>query len=296
MIDIDSQQSDAPNLRVLLAEAEAKLKDRIEKGRKFLKRELGSLSSYNQAIKDFVSWQIQNKCELGILFENARKLEAIYNIYTTDIPNIFEISTLFLVTSNHNYNRDFKGRVWKAIQSLERIAEDLPLYVRQSDNQFEIAAKYLDNKNRDIFIVHGRDNELKEMVARFLEKLELSPIVLHEQASAGRTIIEKFEDHAYARFAIILLTPDDVGCLAPPASVQSLSPRARQNVVFEWGYFVAKLGRKNVCALTARGLEKPSDMDGILCIPANESSEWKLRLAQEMRAVGIEVDLNKAYI
>lgn len=86
-----------------------------------------------------------------------------------------------------------------------------------------------------VFLVHGHDNELKETVARFLEKIGLIPIILHEQASKGQTIIEKFEEHSNVSYAIVLMTPDDVGNLK--SNKGKLNQRARQNVIFELGYF-----------------------------------------------------------
>ena len=65
--------------------------------------------------------------------------------------------------------------------------------------------------SKDIFIVHGRDNAVKEEVARFIDKLGLHPIILHEKPDRGKTIIEKFEHHSDVGFAVVLLTPDDVG-------------------------------------------------------------------------------------
>jgi Predicted nucleotide-binding protein containing TIR-like domain len=65
--------------------------------------------------------------------------------------------------------------------------------------------------SRRLFIVHGRDDSAKDTVARFLEKLDLEPIILHEQPNKGRTIIEKFETNADVDFAAILLNPADVG-------------------------------------------------------------------------------------
>src|SRR5207249_3133935 len=147
---------------------------------------------------------------------------------------------------------------------------------------------------RKVFVVHGRNNELKETVARYLTQLDLQPIILHEQASAGRTIIEKFESHADSCFAVLLLTPDDVGCLAPAASLDSLNKRARQNVIFEWGFFVAKLGRRKACALVAEGVEIPSDMDGIVYVPLDQTGAWKMLFARELKAGGVEIDLNRA--
>lgn len=141
-----------------------------------------------------------------------------------------------------------------------------------------------------VFVVHGHDHGTMHMVARFLEKLKLVPIVLHEQANGGRTIIEKFETHsAEAACAIVLLTPDDVGGQREPAK---LSPRARQNVVFEHGFFVGALGRRRVIALRAGEVEIPSDLSGVLYVDMVE--DWKLRLAKELKTAGLEVDMNAA--
>jgi hypothetical protein len=98
----------------------------------------------------------------------------------------------------------------------------------------------------DIFVVHGRDGEAKAQVQLFLERASLQSVVLHEQASGGRTINEQFEEHAGAAgFAVVLLTPDDVG--DPTVSGPDASrPRARQNVVLELGWFAGKLGRRRV--------------------------------------------------
>ena len=142
----------------------------------------------------------------------------------------------------------------------------------------------------DIFIVHGHDEAAKESVARFIEKLELNPVILHEQSNKGRTIIEKFEDHANVGFAVVLMTPDDVGALAKEKD--KLKPRARQNVILELGFFLGKLGRTRVCALH-KDVEIPSDYKGVLFIPMDASNGWQLSLAKEIKAAGIKVDLNK---
>lgn len=132
---------------------------------------------------------------------------------------------------------------------------------------------------RKIFIVHGHDNEAKEMVARFVIKMGLNPIILHEQANAGRTIIEKFEVYADVPFAIVLLTPDDVG--ADARQPDNLQPRARQNVIIELGYFIGKLGRGAVCALHKAKVEIPSDIQGVVYITLDEEGGWQRKLAQE---------------
>ena len=144
--------------------------------------------------------------------------------------------------------------------------------------------------SRNVFLVHGHDDAMKESVARFLEKLDLRPIILHEQPNKGRTVIEKFEAHSDVGFAVVLLTPDDVGGLA--SSPDKLSRRARQNVILELGYFIGKLGRAKVCALYKEGVEIPSDIHGVLYVPYDAGNGWRLKLASEIKAAGLAVDLN----
>lgn len=143
---------------------------------------------------------------------------------------------------------------------------------------------------KTVFLVHGHDDAARETVARFLERLELRVIILHEQPNLGRTIIEKFETNSDVSFAVVLLTPDDKGCSAH-LNPEEARFRARQNVVFELGYFIGKLGRNRVCALHKGALELPSDYQGIVYV--SMSGPWQLELAKEIKQV-IDIDLNRA--
>lgn len=142
-----------------------------------------------------------------------------------------------------------------------------------------------------IFLVHGHDHRLLHEVARVLERATgREVIVLHEQASRGRTVLEKFEDHAQlASFAVVLLTADDVG----GAVGRQTKPRGRQNVVFELGFFFGKLGRARVCVLLEEGVEQPSDIAGLVYIAADASGSWKYRLSRELEAAGIQVAFDR---
>ncbi|MDE0682600.1 MAG: nucleotide-binding protein [Candidatus Poribacteria bacterium] len=143
-----------------------------------------------------------------------------------------------------------------------------------------------------MFTVHGHDEAAKHAVARFIERLDLEAIILDEQSSEGLTIIEKFEKHAKgADFAIVLMTPDDVG--APIEKKDDLKLRARQNVIFELGYFFHALGRKRVCALYKEGVELPSDIYGVVYVLMDEFDAWQLALAREMKQAGLTFDANK---
>lgn len=139
---------------------------------------------------------------------------------------------------------------------------------------------------RKVFIVHGRDNEAKQELARFLSDLGLEPIILHEQASSGMTIIEKIERYANdADFALVLYTPCDHGRGVHETKIHPRG-RARQNVVFEHGYLMAKLGRENVCALVKGDIETPNDISGVVYVPLDGFGGWKSEVAKELKACG----------
>lgn len=147
--------------------------------------------------------------------------------------------------------------------------------------------------SRTVFLVHGQDSAAENIAARFVEKLDLNLIILHEQPNQGRTIIEKFQDYSDVAFAVVLLTPDDRGGLAT-LPYESQSERARQNVIFELGYFIGRIGRNRVCALYSEGVEIPSDYSGVLFVKFDEAGAWRLSLAKEIKAAGINIDMNKA--
>lgn len=141
----------------------------------------------------------------------------------------------------------------------------------------------------EVFIVHGHDNSAKQEVARFIETVGLEAIILHEKASSGMTIIEKIEHYSSnADFAIVLYTPCDLGRLAKDTTVQPKA-RARQNVVFEHGYLMAKLGRKNVCALVKGSIETPNDISGVVYVQLDSAGAWKIELTKELKACGYQV-------
>jgi hypothetical protein len=144
--------------------------------------------------------------------------------------------------------------------------------------------------SRKVFVVHGRDNAAKDSVARFLQKVGLEPIILHEQPNAGRTIIEKFETYSDdVAFAVVLLTPDDQGSEAIEAP--QVRPRARQNVIMELGYFIGRLGRTRVCALHKGSVELPSDYQGVVYVEMDAGGAWRAKLAQELVQSKISIEL-----
>jgi predicted nucleotide-binding protein len=149
-----------------------------------------------------------------------------------------------------------------------------------------------------VFVVHGHDEARKNQLEGLLIEMGLDPIVLHRKPDEGLTIIEKFEKYSDVGFAFILLTPDEVACLASemerPEDERRREKRARPNVIFEFGFFVGRLGRQNVCCLHTGDVELPSDLGGFLYKAFKDSVEevgWGI--AKELRARGYALVVNR---
>ena len=231
---------------------------------------------------EFMEWERNTRIAITNTFGNESS-------HIAEFDGIFHSSVIFDdIQEDHVQELDSAASLLKSmIGEIEEYWED--------DNQTQIPSSAQGNdrpSSNKVFVIHGRDEGAKQTVARFLERLSLKPVILHEQPNEGRTIIEKFEDHAHVGFAVVLLTPDDVGSLKEEKT--NLKSRARQNVIFEFGYFIGKLDRKRVCALVKGDVEKPSDYDGVLYIPLDDSDGWKMRLIRELKTAGFEVDANKA--
>ena len=145
--------------------------------------------------------------------------------------------------------------------------------------------------NNRVFIVHGHDNTARLEVARVLEKAGFEAVILNEQPDVGQeTIIDKLERYTDVSYAVILYTPCDEG---KEKNESTLHPRARQNVVFEHGLLIEKLGRKRVTALAKDNVERPSDLSGIVFTRMDSDGGWKMKLAKSMIAAGMQFDMNR---
>jgi len=266
-----------------------------EEARKMLQRQLDEGS-------ELLSRRVENHADL----QEAEGLLTIWRDYTQELlRKLFDrdeiaaqfISSLAAVIYYAGPRTAFEQ--WEddrtsnspGLTSLKSIVARLDLFEEAVGLGDKVSAE---EYGEQIFIVHGHDGGVKHEVARLVERLDLQPIILHEQPNRGQTIIEKLEDYSEkleVGYAVIILTPDDVGGVAE--ETPRLKPRARQNVVFELGYFMGKLGRGRVCALHSEGVELPSDYDGVLYIKLDKLGAWKLELAKEIKAVGFDVDLNK---
>ncbi|ACA19281.1 nucleotide-binding protein-like protein containing TIR -like domain [Methylobacterium sp. 4-46] len=172
-------------------------------------------------------------------------------------------------------------------QVLIPFARDYKAYVL---SRGDVQPRLVQAASNKVFIVHGHDDAALQGLARFIEKLGLEAIVLKEQPDQGRTIIEKFEQSATdVGYAVVLLTPDDMG---GAKTTEEQDTRARQNVIFELGYFAGRLGRGRVCLLKKGRIEIPSDLFGVIYTEMDPSDGWKARLVGELKAAKLDFDAN----
>ena len=269
-----------PKLHVSREEAYQKIQARIEKGRQLRNKEIRTDDELEKARAESEKWSKYNKVLLSGLFDNTSVAEYDYANFD-DFPGYIGGSPSF----SEKLGLYQKKGMDSSINSLEGICDRLELY----DEPLETSQSTFGN---EVFIVHGHDNEAKVTVARFVENLGIKATILDEKVNEGRTIPQKFEEHAgEAGYAIVLLTPDDVG--SSKDETDNPQPRARQNVILEFGYFWGRLGRKRLCVLYKEGVELPSDIRGIAYVPMDNFNGWQLKLGQEMQNAGLPVDLNK---
>lgn len=246
-----------------------------------IKSSINRLVNQKNWSPEFKAWLSQSELILKKVFEKEPEyVEKFNNIH-------YSLSVYTNSTSEYEFQEAYVNGLNEAESLIDSYIENIEMFEDDSENDNSRLEEININSN-EVFIVHGRDNEAKLEVARYLEKLTLKPIILHEQANGGKTIIEKIEEYTNVRYAVVLYTPCDVGGLKGSKNGE-LRERARQNVVFEHGYLMGKIGRKNVAALVKGDIETPNDISGVVYISMQEKG-WKLDLAKELKEAGYELD------
>ena len=214
---------------------------------------ISDLTGLSSDAAEFIVWKRGALHAIASVFDNDTK-------HVRDFRRISFTSRFFA----QNFSTDidfFQSGLDQAKTVLESMLEEIEEY--RPDDIMPIATHETPEmpdqqvSNR-VFVVHGRDDGSRNTVARFLESLELEPIILQERPNEGRTIIQKFEDHSGVGFAVVLCTPTMLGHWLP--NNRNCVPRPRQNVILELGFFWGKLGRKKVCALLDGDMDMPSDL------------------------------------
>ena len=279
----DNGRLPPPSLLVPRTQAAEQILTQIEKGNELRNRQIDAEADLEQARQDRRRWSSFNSELLTRLFDN-QSIADEYNYWGIAFggPTTWALKV-----------KEFKDDMSESLNRLGSIMDRLDLI---PEPRFAASSRTPSADqpppSQDVFIVHGHDEAAKQAVARYLERLELEPIILHERANSGRTLIEKIEANSIGvGYVVVLLTPDDIGKLNDPG--EELAPRARQNVIFELGWFLGKVGRDKVCALKKGAVDLPSDYP-VLYIPMDDAGAWKHELAKELYAAKVKFDYNKA--
>jgi predicted nucleotide-binding protein len=258
----------------------------FEKGNRFTydnfseKGKHGYTSSFTP---EWIAWQIKVKSVIEKLFgKNSSQSQAIEDALAIPIRGY-----------GINKFKQCRSYIIGVLQVAIETSKDDVFGELQSDSA--IAPGKLSNK---VFVVHGHDEVAKSDLEIILREIGLDPIVLHRKADQGQTIIEKFEKHADVGYALILLTPDEVSYLkkydacSDDERVKEL--RARPNVIFEFGYFVGRLGRSKVCCLYTGDVALPTDVSGMIYKPYSANvKEVAYDIIKDLKASGYQLNMHK---
>lgn len=272
------------------AEIEGYLKSQVSEGDNIIS--LCGKVNLSELEQKYTTWHEQNLRILKNMYSTEEVMIEYRSSYVKKTPDPY--SPFNRLKRDDDALRDFLEKISDKIRALRSIIEQLQYY---ADVVAPIKGNNISPKenSNEVFIVHGHNETIKEKVARTIEKLGLNPIILHEQVNGGSaTIIEKFEKIAsQASFAVVLFTNDDFGCAKTQIDAEGkpiLTGRARQNVIFELGYFVGKLGRSRVVCLYEAGVEIQSDIQGVIYQPIDEGGAWKYKLVEEFKNAGYTVN------
>jgi len=265
------------------AEAKRLLKQRVDNAKEIAPDRLKSSAELERAEEKEKKWRRYNVELLSRMFT----ADDYVHEYTSSLILVRQSGDPYtnpgLATFEFRLNRSVRQQV----ESLESTIERIDLIPEKA------AAGSPDADGppttREVFVVHGHDDAALAETARFLEKADFIPIILNEMPSGGRTVIEKLEHYSQVGFAVVLLTPDDVGGKGT-GGASNLGPRARQNVIGELFLFIGKLGRSRVCSLKKGDLEFPSDIAGVVYVEMDAAGAWKATLLKELEAAGYVID------
>lgn len=272
-----------PVLSISNVEFKHQLTERIKIGEELFEREIGTQAELDNLKSEYRFWSDYN-------FEY---LQQIFDVPDNEYAGNYNHAGYTLMGQmgevSGNPVQTKKNLIKYKLDNLKSLSAKSNL-LKSSSKEVQPVAKTEFSKE-EVFIVHGHDELARTKTARFIEKLGLKPIILHEQSNSGKTIIEKIEEYSNVGFGIVLYTACDVGAIK--SKPEQLNSRARQNVVFEHGYLIGKIGRKNVCALVKGDIELPNDISGVVYVKMDDEDAWSYRIAKELKGSGYKIDMNK---
>lgn len=278
----------AMELVVTREEAKQRIQDRIDKGRELKGRPVNTPEAYEELKNNYDKWDSFNSELLRRIFTTDEAGKE-YDFWGVMSVSMYEESLGEKIADTY---KDIDKKTHRLDSMIERL-ELIPL-AGQIASIANASSPSAQQRSKKVFVVHGHDEVAKTSLEVFLHEIGLEPVVLHRQADEGMTVIEKFEKHSDVGYAFILLTPDETAYIAAesskPEAQRKTELRARPNVIFEFGYFVGKLGRSRVCCLHTGNVTLPSDVSGMTYKKyENSIEEVAYSVMKDLKASGYEV-------
>lgn len=269
--------------------AKQRLQDRINQGMELKQRQVGTREALDEFSNSYGKWDRFNSELLRRIFTTDEAAKE-YDYWGVGIISFREPALSERIADVY---KDIDKKTHRLDSIVERL-ELIPLSSQLAPTE-PVRLSSILPKTKKVFVVHGHDEIAKTGLEVFLHEIGLEPIVLHRQADVGLTVIEKFEKHSDVGYAFILLTPDEVAYLASDETKADAERkkelRARPNVIFEFGYFIGKLGRSKVCCLYTGAVSLPSDVNGMIYKRYDKSiEEVAYSVIKDLKASGYEVD------
>ena len=192
---------------------------------------------------------------------------------------IFILSNLPIMTSRTLYNNVDAKYFCKETT----MPADIAKYIK---NYFDTECKRLYN---NVFVVYGHNESMHTNVVKYIRRIGINTFDLFEYSSAGiQTIFDVLNTCANTvECAIVLLSGDDIALNCDQGTHKV---RARQNVIFEMGFFAGFLGRDKVIVLyePSDDFEFPSDIKGIYYTEYGCNTKWKSELQDHLKKMGFD--------
>ena len=252
--------------------ADELIEEKISNGENLLKHKITDIQQWKIEEKKFKVWNSENFELLKSIFKNNRVAKD-YSSSGWSIERIL-ISDLKLSEKTAKLNLDIQNKLDK----LYSIKLSLGIFKIHDDTGRR-------DNSKKLFFIHGTNSSTKTMIIEFIEELGLEPIILQEFIAGGNTLIDEILTRSEVKFAIGLLTPDNIGGTQP----DKLSFRADQNVILELGIFVGLLGRNNVCGLYSGNLQLPEDYHGFEYVKIDRSGNWRNQTIKELKNAGFDI-------
>jgi len=185
-----------------------------------------------------------------------------------------------ILNEKYNFKKGLRTAIFYLKNFESEILHDVDIEEREQKDSNN--APHKESHKKNILIVHGRNDGVKDKVANFISKLGIEPIILNEQLNRGRTLLEKLEEYSDIKAAIIIFTNDDIGNNNNDSEYEK---RARQNLIFEAGYFHGKLGNKNMIVIAEQGVMLPSVLEGYTYFKMDREEKWKEDIAKKLKSM-----------